>query len=256
MLPQKERFSIILQELEKKGAVRVADLSALIGCSEVTIRSDIAKLDSQRMLKKVYGGAVKKEEVLELALDPGELYLNREKKERIARKAYTYIENRESIILDDSTTAYYLAKCIRENAGKRVVVVTNAIACAALLSGVRHVDLFLAGGAVIGNPPSALDNITARFLGQFHVDKAFVGVNGINLKVGLTSIGTPQMDVKKVMIQIAEETYVIADSSKFGNGNMFTVCPISDITRIITDTDLSEEYRKMAVEAEAEIDLV
>lgn len=73
MLPQKERFSIILQELEKKGAVRVADLSALIGCSEVTIRSDIAKLDSQRMLKKVYGGAVKKEEVLELALDPGEL---------------------------------------------------------------------------------------------------------------------------------------------------------------------------------------
>ena len=50
MLPQKERFSIILQELEKKGAVRVADLSALIGCSEVTIRSDIAKLDSQRML--------------------------------------------------------------------------------------------------------------------------------------------------------------------------------------------------------------
>ena len=73
MLPQKERFAIILRELEKKGVVKVAELSTLIGCSEVTIRSDIAKLDTQRMLKKVYGGAVKKEEVLELALDPGEL---------------------------------------------------------------------------------------------------------------------------------------------------------------------------------------
>lgn len=256
MLPQKERFAIIMRELEKKGAVKVSDLSDLIGCSEVTIRSDISRLDSQRLLKKVYGGAVKKDEVLELTLDPGELYLNREKKERIARKAYTYINNRESIILDDSTTAYYLAEQIKEDASKRVVVVTNSIACGALLSGVRHVDLFLVGGSVIGNPPSALDNIASRFLGQFHVDKAFVGVNGINLKVGLTSIGTPQMDVKKVMIRIAEETYVIADSSKFGNGNMFTVCPISDITRIITDTDMDEEHRKIARELGVDIDIV
>lgn len=256
MIPIKERFEIILKELEEKGAVKVSQLSGILECSEVTIRSDIAKLDEQKLLKKTYGGAVKREEHFEIALEPGEVYLNRDKKYRIAQRAYSYINNRDSVILDDSTTAYYLAQCIRENDKKRVVVVTNSIAVAAVLSNVRQAELFLIGGGVIGNPPSALDNIAVNFLDQFHVDKAFVGVNGINLKIGLTSIGSPQMEVKKKMIKVSQETYVIADSSKFGNGNLFTVCPIDKIDRIITDADVSDEILKLADELNVKIETV
>lgn len=252
----KERLEFILEELEKCGNVSVTQLSKKLDCSEVTIRSDIAKLDEQKKLKKVYGGAVKLEEKMEIVLEPGELYLNKDKKIRIAEKAYSYINNRDSIILDDSTTAYYLACCIRDCKDKRVVVVTNSIVIAALLSESRHVELFIVGGGIIGNPPSALDNIAVRFLSQFHIDKAFVGVNGINMKAGLTSIGTPQMEVKRRMIEISEETYVIADSSKFGNGNLFTVCTLDQITRIITDSDVKENILKQAEEEHVIIETV
>lgn len=256
MIPIKERFEIILKELEDSGSVKVSQLSQLLECSEVTIRSDIAKLDEQKLLKKTYGGAVKREEHFEIDLEPGEVYLNREKKYRIAQRAYSYINNRDSVILDDSTTAYYLAKCIRENEKKRVVVITNSIAAAAILSNAKQVELFLIGGGVIGNPPSALDNIAVNFLNQFHVDKAFVGVNGINLKIGLTSIGSPQMEVKKKMIQVSQETYVIADSSKFGNGNLFTVCSMDQIDRIITDDDITSEILELAGELNVKIETV
>ena len=39
-----ERRQAILEELEKKGKVRVAELSRSLNCSEVTIRNDIKEM--------------------------------------------------------------------------------------------------------------------------------------------------------------------------------------------------------------------
>lgn len=251
-----ERLEIIIEEVQEKGQVKVADLSGRLGCSEVTIRNDIRRLDQQGVLKKTYGGAVRKEEGLSVQFNPGEFYLNSREKHRIAVRAYEYIGNKESIIIDDSTTGCYLAKHIKEHEEKQMTVVTNSLYCAAELSSARHVELFLVGGYVMANPPSALDNITAGGVKQFHVDKAFVGVNGINLNIGLTSMGAPQMEVKREMIRAADETYVIADSSKFGSGNLFTVCTMDDVSRIITDDGVSKEKVALARKLNIEMDLV
>lgn len=53
---------------------------------------------------------------------------------------------------------------------------------------------------------------------QFRVDKAFIGVHGVNFDVGFTSIAAPQMQVKRAILEISDEVYVLADSSKFGGG--------------------------------------
>lgn len=251
-----ERLEVIIDEVQTNGSVNVIDLSNRLGCSEVTIRSDIRKLDEQGVLKKTYGGAVKIEKGLSVEFVPGECFLNSDKKYRIAKKAFEYIVNRDSIMIDDSTTGYYLAKYIKEHPEKHIVVVTNSLISAAELSTARHVDLFVVGGQVMGNPPSALDNIAVNAMGQFHVNKAFVGVNGINLKVGLTSMGTPQMDLKREIIKMANQTYVIADSSKFGNSNLFTVCPMDDIYKVITDTDVTKETVHLAKKVNVDMDIV
>lgn len=251
-----ERLEVIIDEVQTNGSVKVSDLCQRFGCSEVTVRNDIRKLDQQGVVKKTYGGAVRIEKGLSVDFVPGECFLNSDQKCRIAKKAYEYIANRESIIIDDSTTGYYLAKYIKEHDDKRIVVVTNSLLSGAELSSVKHVDLFMVGGHVVGNPPSALDNITINAMGQFHVDKAFVGVNGINLNVGLTSMGTPQMDVKREMIKMARETIVIADSTKFGNGSLFTVCPMSDVDRVITDSDIKKEYVQTAKNSNIALDIV
>ena len=251
-----ERLEIIINEVQTNGSAKVADLCVRLGCSEVTIRSDIRKLDEQGILKKTYGGAVRIEKGLSVEFSPGESFLNSDSKYRIAKKAYEYIENRESIIIDDSTTAYYLAKYIKDHPEKHIVVVTNSLLSAAELSTAGHVDLFIAGGQVVGNPPSLLDNIAVNAIRQFNVDKAFVGVNGINLKVGLTSMGAPQMDTKREIIKMANQTYVIADSTKFGTGNLFTVCPMTDIYKVITDTGVTKEIIHLAKKVNVDMDVV
>ncbi|MBS6954441.1 MAG: DeoR/GlpR transcriptional regulator [Enterocloster asparagiformis] len=251
-----ERLELIIDEVQTNGIVKVAEISERLGCSEVTIRNDIRKLDQQGVLKKTYGGAVRKENGLLVEFIPGESFLNSDKKYRIAKRAYEYIENGDSIMIDDSTTGYHLAKYIKEHDEKQIVVVTNSILSAAELTSAKHVDLFVVGGHVMGNPPSCLDNMTVGAVGQYHVAKAFVGVNGINLKIGLTSMGTPQMDVKREIIRNSDETYVIADSSKFGNRNMFTVCPMTAIHKVITDTDIKREYIQTARNLNISLDLV
>ena len=81
-----ERLEIIIEEVQEKGQVKVADLSGRLGCSEVTIRNDIRRLDQQGVLKKTYGGAVRKEEGLSVQFNPGEFYLNRSEERRVGKE--------------------------------------------------------------------------------------------------------------------------------------------------------------------------
>lgn len=255
-MKQSERLEVIIADIYQNGNVQVSDLSKRLNCSEVTIRNDIRLLDQQGVLKKTYGGAIRKENELSVDFIPGEFYLNSEKKARIAKKAYEYIENGDAIIIDDSTTGSYLARYIRSHDEKKITVVTNSILSATDLSSVNHVELFMVGGHIKGNPPSALDNITVNGIKQFHVNKAFIGVNGINLNVGLTSVGTPQMDIKREIINVSDVTYVLADSSKFDNRNLFTVCKIDEIDKIITDLDISKATLQLARTKNVQLDIV
>ena len=82
---------------------------------------------------------------------------------------------------------------------------------------------------------------------KFHVDKGFIGVHSINFDVGLTSIATPQMQVKSSDIRKhPEQVFVLADSSEFGGGYVSVICPVKDVYKIITDSQISKEYIRKA----------
>ena len=53
-----ERKEKILDILNRKGKVRVNELSRLFDVSEVTIRLDLSDLEESGLLSRVYGGAV------------------------------------------------------------------------------------------------------------------------------------------------------------------------------------------------------
>ena len=83
------------------------------------------------------------------------------------------------------------------------------------------------GGHVGGHLSATMgDSDTSRSMEQFHVDKAFIGVHSINFDVGLTSIATPQMQVKRTILKVAEQVYVLADGRKFGR--RIRLCDLSD----------------------------
>ncbi len=256
MVSSEERTEYILRCIEEYGMVYVTKLSSELNCSEVTIRNDIRKLDQQGLLKRVHGGAEKCQEELSVQFHPGECYWNKKEKAAIAARAYTYINSRDSIIIDDSTTCYYLAKLIRSNTDKHIIIVTNSILVAAELSTAKHVELYVLTGHVNGSPPAALDNFTIEALRQFSVSKAFIGTNGINIEKGLASLGTTQRDIKKAIVHSTNELYVLADHTKFDGSNLFYVCPMSDVTRVITDRQVRPDIIRQARELGIKIDAV
>ena len=96
---------------------------------------------------------------------------------------------------------------------------------------------------------SAVENME-----HFHVDKGFIGVHGINFEAGLTSIATPQMQVKRAILKASKKVYVLADSSKFGGGYLSVICPIDRVDTIITDREVSKE--NIAIAREMKVPLV
>lgn len=244
-----ERKRAILRELRENGTIKVAQLSKKLGYSEVTIRKDIKAMDEQGLLQRTHGGAVVIENMIpERRYAPESIYRHTERKRKIAACAYDLIEDRDTIIIDDASSSFYLALYIKEHPEKRIAVVTNSLLAGAELAGVPHVELYLVGGHVEGHLPATMGDAAIENMEHFHVDKAFIGVHSINFDVGFTSIATPQMQVKKAIIHATNKIYVLADSSKFGGGYLSVICPIHAVDKIITDDEVSRENIKKAQE--------
>ena len=243
-----ERRRTILRELDEKGRVRVAELSRELGCSEVTIRNDIKNMDMEGLLQRVHGGAIKREESPVRKYSAESIYRHTDRKKKIAACAYDYIEDRDTIIIDDASSSFYLAVHIKNHPEKRVAVVTNSLLVGNELSGAKHVELYMVGGHVGGHLAATMGDAALENMQNFHVDKAFIGVHGINFEAGLTSIATPQMQVKHAILNAAKEVYVLADSSKFSGGYLSVICPLTDVHLIITDDEVAKENVKIAKE--------
>ncbi len=102
------------------------------------------------------------------------------------------------------------------------------------------------GGHVGGHLAATMGDDALENMKHFQVDKAFIGVHSINFDVGITSIATPQMQVKRAILNMSRKVYVLADSSKFGGGYLSVICPMKDIYKIITDDSISTENIKKA----------
>lgn len=250
------RLDYIVGCLEQRGSVKVADLSKELNCSEVTIRSDIQKLEERGLAKRIHGGAVKAEEQLMISYNMGNVNKKKEEKIKIAKKAFDYIKDQDTIILDDASVNYYLALEIKENPVKHLIVITNSLICAGVLAEADHVELFVLGGQVGGKLAAVMGDVVINTLSNFHANKAFISAHGVNFSAGVTSIGSPQMQVKKAILQASDEVYLLVDSSKFGGGYILVVCPLDRIERIITDKSIKAEDLELAMEQQVKIDVV
>lgn len=242
-----ERKNFILEELNKKGIVRVDVLSDLLSTSDVTIRRDLKQLEDEGLLKRIYGGAVKKSNTVFEPQVSKLLTENIELKKQIARYAYSLIEDSDAISIDGSTTGYYLAKEIRKEGDKKLTVVTNSILNAFELMGLTYIDLYTVGGQVPANSWAARSERAEKDFKAFCVDKAFIGVNGIDFNIGITTPDIYETQIKRAMMSASKVTYIIADSTKFNHTYFSYICAPADANAIITDSQVS---RRIITEAQ------
>lgn len=241
-----ERKKIILQELERAGYVKVSTLSQNFHCTEATIRRDLNTMAEQGLLKRTRGGAVKigKNFVTDNVKDL--VYSNLYHKIYIAKMAYHLVEDHDTIFMDDATTCLYLAREMKKSREKQVRIITNSLLLATEVMQMEYISLRVIGGEAASNLSATVGAEALEQINGYEVDKAFIGVNGIDYDYGITGIGYPQMEIKKAMIGHAKYSYILADSSKFGHTYLSHICSLNEVSAVLTDKDLNVVYKEEA----------
>jgi DeoR/GlpR family transcriptional regulator of sugar metabolism len=250
MLPNQRRDKI-LELLKEDGSAKVVDLSRLFKVTEVTIRQDLEKLESEGLIIKEHGGAYLKnveDQVRSFSLVHQD---NLDKKERIAQKCLEFIESGDTIILDSGSTTTEIAKKLKGL--KNLTVITNALNIALMLGTESGIEVIMTGGEFKPPTLSLTGQKAADFFKGLNVQKLFLATAGISLKSGLTYPSISDLVVKKAMIDAAEVTYLVADSTKIGKSALASLGALSLIDYIITDTGIEEKHKQVFKDNEIEL---
>lgn len=232
-----ERHMMILKVLEEKKSVTVAELTQLLDISESTARRDITLLDRAGRLVKVFGGAVRQDNVY-ISAEPTvaqKAEINREEKRRIAKYAASLIKAQDFVYLDAGTTTGYMLEFLEET---KAVFVTNAVAHAQKLAA-KGMDVILAGGTLKSSTEAVVGATAVLMLKDYHFTKGFFGTNGVSRTAAFTTPDASEALVKKTALNQCERSYILCDHSKFHKVSAVTFAPLAAGT-VLTDQEAAE----------------
>jgi DeoR family transcriptional regulator of aga operon len=249
-----ERQTKILQLIDQRGKVEVSELSKLFKISEVTIRNDLKDLHQRGLVRRAHGGAVRIETVNVDATLQVKASLRADEKQRIGAAAAGLIKDGDTVILDSGTTTHHIARQIKDR--KNLTVITNGINIAMELLGAKDVRLVLLGGMVRQNSYSAVGHFAEDMLRQLSADKLFLAVDALDLDFGLSTPNPEESKVNQLMVQVAAEKILVADSSKFGKRSLSRIVPLSAIDKLITDSSITPAFESSLREHGLELVIV
>ncbi|MFC0472739.1 DeoR/GlpR family DNA-binding transcription regulator [Halalkalibacter kiskunsagensis] len=233
-----ERHEKITSLVNEKGSIRVSELSQIFKVTEETIRRDLEKLENEGKLQRSHGGAVSiKENEIESPYFEREIR-NVKEKMAVADEAVKYVAINDRIILDASTTAWYMAKRLPDIP---LTVLTNSMKVAMELANREKVTVITVGGTMLQKSLSFVGPQTNNALEYYHVNKAFISCQGIHAERGISDSNEMQALVKKKMVEISDNIYLLADYSKFGVQAFSRIASIQTINYIITDSKTKQE---------------
>ncbi len=235
-----ERRNAILAKLSAEGKVIVADLSREFDVTEETIRRDLEKLDKDGLAKKTYGGAVLNENLnTDLPFNVRKR-TNVALKQQIAEKIAQLIHDGDYIMLDASSTAIYVTKCIKDR--KNITLITNSVEILMELADKGDWNILSTGGALKKGALSLVGTSAERMIRGFHVDLAVCSCKGIDINMGITDSNEKDSEIKQAIFAAAGQKILAVDSTKFDKISFVRVCEIGDVDTVVTDSAPADRW--------------
>ncbi|TXS34717.1 DeoR/GlpR transcriptional regulator [Streptomyces sp. ms191] len=246
-----QRRALILDEVRRRGGVRVNELTRRLNVSDMTVRRDLDALARQGVVEKVHGGAVP---VVETSThEPGfeaKSALELGAKEEIARTAARMVAPGTAIALSGGTTTFALAAQLLDVPD--LTVVTNSVRVADVFHAARRpgsgearpgaATVVLTGG--VRTPSDALVGPVAdQAIRSLHFDVLFLGVHGISVEAGLSTPNLAEAETNRRLVRSARRVVVLADHTKWGTVGLSSFARLDEVDTLVTDAGLSSQTR-------------
>lgn len=234
-----ERRRYILDLVQKHGRVLVTELSRSLKISQITIRKDLDYLQAKGLVQRSHGGAlsVQPNTLADPTLKEKEKY-HFEEKQRIAAAAVKLVQEGQCVLLDSGSTTTAIAQALKQFS--RLAVITNAVNIAADLAGTDF-EVILVGGTLRKNSFSLVGPLAEDNLEEMHADILFLGVDGFDPEIGITTPNFLESRVNRAMVKAAQRVVVVCDSSKFNRRSLSRIVPPTAIHQVITDRNLPQD---------------
>ncbi len=255
MLAQ-QRQQAILDLVQQRGGIRVADLVREFSVSDMTIRRDLEVLADRGLVAKVHGGATTVGAAS--TEEPGfaaKSVRQREEKDAIARRAAQLVRPGTAVAISAGTTTWTLANHLTDV--PELTVVTNSVQIADVFYRAGRPDqtIVLTGG--IRTPSDALVGpVAVNAIRSLNVDLLLLGVHGISTRAGFTTPNIMEAETDRAMVSAARRLAVLADHTKWGTVGLSTIARLGDADVLVTDSGLEDEVRALVAEEVGELIVV
>lgn len=253
-LMAEERRQRILALLQSEGRVVVGNLAQTFGVSQITIRKDLDSLQERGLVQRSHGGALPP--ASSALFDPTlqeKQQQHAAEKQRIAAAAVSLVSDGSCVMLDSGTTTAAIARGLKKLSS--LTIITNAINIATEF-GSTNFEVILTGGSLRKNSFSMVGPIAEDVLNEMHADILFLGVDGFDLEIGLTTPNLLEARVNRAMVASAQKVVAVCDSTKFSHRSLSRIVPVTALHQVITDNKLPESIAEALRNQNVEVTLV
>ena len=236
------RHEYILRRLQETGGVNVEELCNTLGASIATIRRDLEDLESRSLLRRTRGGAVP---IGPLFYEPfrhdtsfqDKVSSFADEKRRIGLEAAKLVSTGQTIALTGGTTTTEVVRSLKMLSD--ISIITNTVNVAMELSNRKDIEVIVTGGHLRGSWFTLVGPLATAAAETLFSDIMFIGVDGIDVKQGLTCTNSLEAEVLSKLVHHAKMKVVVADHSKLGAVSKYLLCPTKEIDKMITDSGAS-----------------
>jgi DeoR/GlpR family transcriptional regulator of sugar metabolism len=236
-----DRTRQIIDLLHRNGELSVQELSDLLGVSTSSVRRDLAALKDHRFIQRIHGGVRLSTIFCDNHLPIYKLPVDPKEARAIADRAVQHIKPGEVIGVSGGLICTQLALRLRLLEG--ITIVTNALNVATELVALPGIQVRVIGGRLNSGSFELVGRALELSLSGVHIDKFFLGTDGLSLQFGVTGHNEAEAMAARVIMEHSDTTIILADSSKFKKASFAQVAPISAVGAIVTTDQVSQGAR-------------
>ena len=244
------RQKTLVEKLYKLGRLFIKEEATAFAVAPMTIRRDIQFFESQGIAIRTHGGAVPR------VNEPLQIFTQSEAsaiQKKIARKAVEMIPAESTLMLSTGSTTLEVARQLAAS-DLRICVITNSLPIAAVLFQTK-IQVVLTGGSLRSNSLDLTGPVTEKNLDEYYIDILITGCDGVS-QDGFFTKDLNLAEMEKKSVKKSAKTIVVTESHKFNKPAFVKFASLDEISTVITDKKLPDEFSRQLLHSGIELILL